>query len=223
MLNNKQTNKQTNRAFFFKRTPDLLVSRETTPRHIPHIRHHFPPVILANSTVVAFILISNSLFSFHCCIQREPVPTQKSSRKWELRPFATSCTKNDKGYSFVQTSFAELPDSLAFILLSNSLFSFHCYTRREPVPTQKSSRKWELRPFATSCTKDYKGHSLVQTSFAELPDRPICSIHSLTGLLPGRLLLLLTQRISLCEKSLSVSSATGKQLSFLKENVLILT
>ena len=31
--------------------------------------------------------------------------------------------------------------------------------------TQKSSRKWQLRPFATSCAKDYKGQSLVQTIF----------------------------------------------------------
>ena len=27
-----------------------------------------------------------------------------------------------------------------------------------------------LRPLATSCAKDYKGHSLVQTSFTELPN-----------------------------------------------------
>ena len=40
----------------------------------------------------------------------------------------------------------------------------------EPTPTQKSARKWQLRPFATSCVKDYEGHSLVQTSVAELPD-----------------------------------------------------
>ena len=39
----------------------------------------------------------------------------------------------------------------------------------EPTPTQKSARKWQLRPFATSCVKDYKVHSLLQTSFAELP------------------------------------------------------
>ena len=59
---------------------------------------------------------------------------------------------------------------LAFVLLCNTRFNFHCYTQRGPTPTQKSARKWQVQPFATSSTKDYEGHSLVQTSFAELPN-----------------------------------------------------
>ena len=39
---------------------------------------------------------------------------------------------------------------------------------------QKSAQKWHcnlsLQPLATSCAKDYKGHSLVQTSFTEPPN-----------------------------------------------------
>ena len=35
----------------------------------------------------------------------------------------------------------------------------------------KSAWKWQLWPFATSCVKDYKGHSVVQTSFIELPNK----------------------------------------------------
>ena len=53
---------------------------------------------------------------------------------------------------------------VAFVLLRNSRFNFHCYTQRETTPTEKSARKWQLRPFATSCVKAYEGHSLVQTS-----------------------------------------------------------
>ena len=37
------------------------------------------------------------------------------------------------------------------------------------MPTQKSAGKWQLRTFTTSCAKYYEGHSLVQTSFPELP------------------------------------------------------
>ena len=48
------------------------------------------------------------------------------------------------------------------VLLCNTRFNFHC----EPTPTQKPARKWQVRPFATSSTKDYEG----QTSFAELPN-----------------------------------------------------
>ena len=47
---------------------------------------------------------------------------------------------------------------VAFVLLRNSGFNFHCYTQCEAMPTWKS------------CAKVYKGHSLMQTSFTELPN-----------------------------------------------------
>jgi len=58
----------------------------------------------------------------------------------------------------------------AFVLLYNSRFHFHCYTQREPKAAQKLAQKWQLQPFTTSCTKDYEGHSLMQTSFTEPPN-----------------------------------------------------
>ena len=61
---------------------------------------------------------------------------------------------------------------VSFLSLRSSRFNFHCNMQRVPAPTQKSARKWQLRPFATSCTKDYEGHSLLQTSIAEPPNRP---------------------------------------------------
>ena len=39
------------------------------------------PVIFAAATVVAFVLLRNSRFSFHCYTQREATPTQKSAHK----------------------------------------------------------------------------------------------------------------------------------------------
>ena len=59
---------------------------------------------------------------------------------------------------------------VAFVLLRSSRFNFHCYTQREPTPTQKAARKWQIRLFENSCAKDYEGHSLLQTSFAEPPN-----------------------------------------------------
>ena len=50
---------------------------------------------------------------------------------------------------------------VAFVLLRNPRSNFHCYTQRESTHIQKSARKWQLRPFTTSCTKDYEGHSLL--------------------------------------------------------------
>ena len=60
---------------------------------------------------------------------------------------------------------------VAFLLLCNptSRFNFHCYTQREATPTQKLALR-PLLALVTSCAKDYKGHSLVQTSFTEPPN-----------------------------------------------------
>ena len=59
---------------------------------------------------------------------------------------------------------------LAFVLLCSSRFNFHCYTQHEATPTQKLARQWQLQPSTTSSAKDYAGHSLAQSSFAELPN-----------------------------------------------------
>ena len=39
----------------------------------------------------------------------------------------------------------------------------------EWTPTRKSSQKWQLWPFVTSCAKDYEGQLLMQTNSPELP------------------------------------------------------
>ena len=85
------------------------------------ILHHLSPVIFANATVLAFLLLLGYRFNFHCYTQREPTPTQKSARKRQLRPLATSCAKDYEGHSLVQTSFSEPPNisrSMAMALLS---------------------------------------------------------------------------------------------------------
>ena len=48
--------------------------------------------------------------------QGEPTATQKSAWKWQLQPFMTSCTKDDKGLSLVQTIFTELPNIELYVL-----------------------------------------------------------------------------------------------------------
>ena len=59
---------------------------------------------------------------------------------------------------------------VAFVMFQHSRFNFHRYTQHEPMRTQKLAWKWQLWSFATSCMKDYKGHSLAQTSFPEPPN-----------------------------------------------------
>ena len=66
---------------FFLRTRDLLVSQKTTQRHFFSTLHPLSTVIFATATVLAFVLLRDSRFRFHCYTQREATPTQKSARK----------------------------------------------------------------------------------------------------------------------------------------------
>ena len=67
---------------FFLRTRNLLVSQKMTQRHFffsPSTP--FSTVVFATATALAFVLLRDSRFNFHCYTQREATPTQKSARK----------------------------------------------------------------------------------------------------------------------------------------------
>ena len=44
--------------------------------------HPLSPVIFATAAAMAFVLLCNFRFNFHCYTQHEVMPTQKSARKW---------------------------------------------------------------------------------------------------------------------------------------------
>ena len=63
-------------------TRDLLFSPKTTQKHFFFSTlHPLSPVTFATATVVAFVLLRNSRFNFHCYTQREATATQKLARK----------------------------------------------------------------------------------------------------------------------------------------------
>ena len=66
---------------FFLRICNLLVSQKTKQRHFFSTLHPLSSVIFATATVLAFVLLRDSSFNFHCYTQREATPTQKSARK----------------------------------------------------------------------------------------------------------------------------------------------
>ena len=74
---------------------------------------------------------------------------------------------------------------LAFVLLPDSRFNFHCYTQRKRLLKNRPGSA--LRLLTTSCAKDYKAHSLQETSFAESPNRAI--LRSLFSALSSHLIL----------------------------------
>ena len=66
---------------FFLQTRNLLVSQKKTRRHFFSILHPLSAVIFATATVLAFVLLCDSKFNFHCYTQHEATPTQKSAQK----------------------------------------------------------------------------------------------------------------------------------------------
>ena len=69
------------KTHFLLRTRDLLIRPKTTQRHFLFTLHPLSTVIFATATVLAFVLLRNSNFNFHCYTQREATPTQKSARQ----------------------------------------------------------------------------------------------------------------------------------------------
>ena len=67
---------------FFPQTCNLLVSQKKYAKRLFSTLHHLSPVICATATVVAFVLLRNSRFTFHCYTQHEVTLTQKSAQKW---------------------------------------------------------------------------------------------------------------------------------------------
>ena len=106
------------KCIFPPHTYNLLVSQKLLQR----VFFHLSPVILANATVVVFVLLCS--VNFHCYTYSEGMPTQSSAPKWQLDPFATSCVKDHEEYSLMQTSFTSLPNS--FIIYAN-FFILFCF------------------------------------------------------------------------------------------------
>ena len=86
---------------FFPWTRDLLVSQKTTQRHFIPTLHPLSPVIFATATVVAFVLLHNSRFNFHCYTQHDAV----KQRLLRNRPGSDAVTSHDFLHKRLQRAF----------------------------------------------------------------------------------------------------------------------
>ena len=86
--------------------------------------HPLSPVIFATATVVAFVLLRNSMFNFHCYTQLETTRTQKSARKWRCDPLRLLAWKITTGIYSCKPASLNCPVKLT---RGDSLFycSFH--------------------------------------------------------------------------------------------------
>ena len=97
---------------FFPLTHNLLVSQKTMqrPPFFLSTLHPLSLVIFATATVLAFVLLHNFRFNFHCYIQDEATPTQKSSRRWRCDLSRLLAWKITKGIHLCKfASFTEPP------------------------------------------------------------------------------------------------------------------
>ena len=104
---------------FFLWTRDLLVSQKTTQRHFIFTLHPLSTVFFATATVLAFVLLRNSSFNFHCYTQCEATPTQKLARK-------CAATSRDFFRGRLQSAFT-LANQLRWIAQYQTLHCCHLY------------------------------------------------------------------------------------------------
>ena len=95
---------------FFLRTRDLLVSPKTTQRHFFSTLHPLSTVIFATATVLAFVLLRDSRFNFHCYTRREATPTQRSARKCAATSLDFLRERLQSAFTLAN-SFAESPNT----------------------------------------------------------------------------------------------------------------
>ena len=67
--------------FFYELAIFWSAPKRCKLRHFIFTLHPLSTVIFATATVLAFVLLRNSSFNFHCYTQRDATPTQKSARK----------------------------------------------------------------------------------------------------------------------------------------------
>ena len=70
------------KTYFFHELAIFWSAKKRRRHFFSPTLHRLSPVIFATATVVAYVLLRNSRFSFHCYTQCEATPTQKSARRW---------------------------------------------------------------------------------------------------------------------------------------------
>ena len=138
---------------FFLQTRDLLVSQKTMQRHF-FFSTSPPrsPVIFAAASVVAFVLLRNSRFNFHCYTQCLATPTQKSAWKWCChlsRVLAQKITKGNHSCKPASLFWGKLSIAVVHPVCMLSLVqvkarSLWSWVRRPPSCSMPQSTPWCL-------------------------------------------------------------------------------
>ena len=121
---------------FFLLTRDLLVSPKNDAKTLFTTLHPLSTVLFATATVLAFVLLRDSRFNFHCYTQHEATPTQKSARK-------CAATSRDFLREILQSAFT-LVNQLSWIAQYKTYFT-HDLNRQERSEAEKDARNRKHR------------------------------------------------------------------------------
>ena len=135
---------------FFPWTHDLLVSQKTMQKTLFPTLHPLSLIIFATATVVAFVLLRNSRFNFHCYsyTQCEATPTQKLAQKWRCNLSRLMVRKITKGIHSCKPASLNRPIrlvTLSILSVYSSIYSQAVWSQNQNAPRQ-SSEKQSLKP-----------------------------------------------------------------------------
>ena len=86
------------KTHFFLQTHNLLVSQKMTQTLFFFTLHPLSTVIFATATVLAFVLLRDSRFKFHCYTHSVKQRLLRDQPGSALQPLATSCMKDYKAH-----------------------------------------------------------------------------------------------------------------------------
>ena len=95
-------------------------------RHILSTLTPVSPVIFATATQVAFVLLRNSRFNFHCYTKHKVTPTQKSAQKWRCNLSWLLARKITKGIQSSKPASLNRPITLFSLSCSSRLTVLAC-------------------------------------------------------------------------------------------------
>ena len=84
---------------FFNALAIFWSAKKMTQRHFFPTLHPLSTVIFTTATVLAFVLLRDSRFNFHCYTQREATLTQKSARKCAVTSHDFLCERLQSAFT----------------------------------------------------------------------------------------------------------------------------
>ena len=119
------------------------------------------PIIFTTANVVAFVLLCNSSFNFHCYTQREAMHTQKSAWKWRCnlswllarkirkgihlcKPASLDCLISKDRVSYNYGYLFHAPEAILLLSVGTLLLMKNCLNQAKIVWRKQCLAIWSL-------------------------------------------------------------------------------